>query len=118
MTTEFKIRTVTRYIITSHDESGTHTIAQVENEQSAKQILHALTTAESVGNTYDHLEWYDFEYDKDLTQVRNALTDAGYPTVGHVRRATADDLLAVKGFGKGALQQTIEMMKPYGGIRP
>jgi len=108
MKAEFRIREVTRYVITSHDSSGTQALAEVASIDAAQKILRALK-----GQPKHHAVEDDVLVD-DLGfthRTANSLRGLNILTVGQLRQISALDLLAVKKIGQKTVEEIQAMQR-------
>ncbi|WP_274644743.1 hypothetical protein [Pseudomonas serbica] len=113
MKPEFRIREVTRYVITRHDEKGTKALVECESAPAAREILAALALqADTIDNT---LPPDDFElYDSDLYRAANILRSNEIRTFGQLRSMSRKELSDLRGMGTENLQKTLSYLARYG----
>ena len=113
MKTEFRIREVTRYVVTRHDSQGTHAIVQVDNLESARQLLAALECQAErvVHDGTDSINSLGL-----LNRTLNTLRDLNVVTIDDLRLIRSSDILAKEKTGPKTLDDIQRAMRPYGGI--
>lgn len=114
MKPEFRIREVTRYVITRHDGNGTQAIAEVSNLHSAQDIRSAL---EHQANA----RYADFGKSVESlnipTKSANILKENNVLTVAELLQKTEIDLLKMPNVGKQMLGQVKFAVEQYGGLK-
>ncbi|QIH09009.1 MULTISPECIES: DNA-directed RNA polymerase subunit alpha C-terminal domain-containing protein [unclassified Pseudomonas] len=112
MKPEFRIREVTRYAITRFDERGTHPVAQVDNRETAEQIVSALAAqaeADSLvlGTSIDDLNF--------STRTRNNLiVTCGLSTLEDLTKINQVQLLGKHRVGVETLKEVLQLLNDRG----
>lgn len=109
MKPEFRIREVTRYVITCHDASGTRALAEVANQDAAQQILDALQASPTNNQVDDSLPVEELGLSHRTT---NLLRENGILTAGKLRRASGSALRTIKKVGPKMIEE-VEAMQRY-----
>lgn len=113
MKPEYRVREVTRYVITRYDGSGTEAVAEVTNRRSAEEIRNALEQLsdvrhERLGDPIDTLGL--------PVRTRNILHENGVRTVSDLVGMTEIDLLKMHDVGRSILGQIKAAVEPLGGL--
>lgn len=112
MKPEFRIREVTRYVITKFDERGTHPVAQVDNRESAEQIVSALTAQAHSNLVALNTPIDDLNFS---TRTRNNLVvTCGLSTLGDLTTINQVQLLGKHRVGVETLRETIQFLNGRG----
>lgn len=114
MKPEFRIREVTRYIITRHDELGSKAVVEADNIAAANHILSALQEqSERLCST----ESTSVDVLGFGTKTYNIVcTSLGIRTIGQLKKLTRHELLTTQNAGVKCLREIENAMRPYGGI--
>jgi DNA-directed RNA polymerase alpha subunit len=102
MTTEYRIREVTRYVITKHSGNATHAMLSALQDQLEKHDL-------SSGISIDELNIQD--------RWRYSLQNEGIWTVGDLRKLSGKDLYKLPNIGLAGRLAIQLAVSPYGGLR-
>ncbi len=113
MKPEFRIREVTRYVITRHDHKGTHAVVEVDNLNSAEIVLAGLEMQSDA-----LIRAGDVSVDVlDLSsRARNILDRLEVETINDLRKIKKSDILKLEKAGIQSVKEIISVMRPYGGI--
>ncbi|QXI03013.1 hypothetical protein HV782_013885 [Pseudomonas monsensis] len=112
MKPEFRIREVTRYAITKFDERGNHPVAQVDNRDTAEQIVAALTAQAEVESVALHTPIDDLNFS---TRTRNNLVvTCGFSTLGDLTRVNQVQLLGQHRVGVETLKEVLQLLNERG----
>lgn len=113
MKPEFRIREVTRYVITRHDEKGTKNIVECESLAAANELKSALALqADAISRVLpsDDLDLYD----TDLEHSYNALRANDIRTFGQLRVMSKKQIRDLKGLGSTRLAEILAYLARYG----
>jgi len=112
MKPEFRIREVTRYVITRFDERGTHPIAQVDNRDVAEQIMAALEAKAEVESSALNTPIDDLNFS---TRTRNNLVfTCGLSTLEDLTKVSPEQLTSKRGVGVETLNDVIQLLNERG----
>lgn len=107
MKPEFRIREVTRYVITRHDSNGTQALAEVSNVNAAQEILLALQAMPHPSEYSDDILIQNLGLQE---RTSNLLRSKGITTVGALRKASASQLRTIEQIGPKTISE-IEAMQ-------
>lgn len=107
MKPEFRIREVTRYVITRHDSNGTQALAEVSNANAAQEILVALQAMPLPAKYSDDMLIQNLGLQE---RTSNLLRSKGITTVGALRKASASQLRTIEQIGPKTISE-IEAMQ-------
>ncbi|KQB53779.1 hypothetical protein AQS70_09205 [Pseudomonas endophytica] len=112
MKPEFRIREVTRYVITKYDDRGTHPVAQVDNRESAEQIVSALAAQAAGNSSVLNTPIDDLKFS---TRTRNNLVaTCGFSTVGDLTTINQAALLGKHRVGVETLREVLQFLNDRG----
>jgi DNA-directed RNA polymerase alpha subunit len=114
MKPEFRIREVTRYVITQFDEKGSKPIVECDSLAAANTLVSALrlqATGLRDGCWDDDVELYDTNLDM---YASNALVRNNITTFGQLRRMSRVDLSALKGMGPAKIDPIAQFLSEAG----
>lgn len=113
MKPEFRIREVTRYVITRHDEKGTKALVECDSLPAANEILTALSM--QAHTLVTSLPPDDFDlYETDLNLAYNKLSANGIRTFGQLRSLSRKELNELRGVGPQNLSIIMAYLARYG----
>ncbi|AMB79832.1 hypothetical protein AV641_12480 [Pseudomonas fragi] len=112
MKPEFRIREVSRYVITRFDDRGTHPIAQVDNRDIAEQLVAALESKAVVDSVELNTPIDDLNFS---TRTRNNLiATCGLSTLGDLTKITQVQMLTQRRVGVSTLKEVIQALNQRG----
>jgi DNA-directed RNA polymerase alpha subunit len=114
MKPEYRIREVTRYVITRHDGESTQALVEADSKKAAQSILSAL-----IEQSDRHDALLDISIDELDIQKRwrMSLLNEGIKTVGDLRNLTGKDLYNLPNVGLAGRLAIQLAVAPYGGLR-
>jgi DNA-directed RNA polymerase alpha subunit len=113
MKTEYRIREVTRYVITKHDGNTTQAVAEVDNQKAAKSILSALSEQASRQDPLSMVSLETIDLDDRWSR---ALRANGIETVADLISLSTKDLMDLPNIGLAGRLRIKLAMTPYGGL--
>lgn len=114
MKPEFRIREVTRYVITRHDDNGTQAVAEVSNLHNAQEICSALENQATVRRAD---EGKAVESLNIPARAANILKDNNVLTISDLLQKTEIDILKMPNVGAQMLGAIKFAVEQYGGLK-
>jgi DNA-directed RNA polymerase alpha subunit len=113
MKPEFRIREVTRFVITKHDGKCTKALVECESAQAAREILSALELQANTLNNTQPPDDFNL-YDSDLYLAANVLRSNDIQTFGQLRSMSRKELSDLRGMGPKNLTIILTYLANYG----
>jgi hypothetical protein len=114
MKPEFKIKEVTRYIITRHDASGTQAMVQVDNRQNAEELLAAMR--EQADRMEEHGEMSVRELPIP-NQAKVCLLAESILTVNQLKAYSFNEIRGLANMSMSMATQIEDSVSVHGGLR-
>ncbi|UEH06308.1 DNA-directed RNA polymerase subunit alpha C-terminal domain-containing protein [Pseudomonas sp. HN8-3] len=114
MKPEYKIREVTRYVITRHDGTSTQALVEADSKKAAQSILSALIEQ---SDRHDALSDISIDELGIQKRWRMSLLNEGIKTVGDLRNLSGKDIANFPSIGLAGRVAIQVAVAPYGGLR-